>query len=251
MSAIVQKPLRAVPAWLWVFLALALAAQIVVHRAQPPVSAQAAALPAPPPAHALALVALGDRVVAARLANLYLQTFDAQPGVVVRYRDLDYARVIGWLATSLALDPLSQLPLLAAARVYAEVPGAGIDAKQTSQQRAMLEFVAAEFEHDPNRRWEWLAHAAYLAKHRLKDLPLALRYAKRLRERVTDPTVPSWVRDMEIFILEDMSELDQARVMLGGLLASSRITDPQEIARLAARLKAMEAAVATVPKPRR
>ena len=41
----------------------------------------------------------------------------------------------------------------------------------------MLEFVYREFLLDPNRRWPWLAHATVLAKHRLHDLPLALRYA--------------------------------------------------------------------------
>ena len=34
---------------------------------------------------------------------------------------------------------------------------------------------------------------------------------------------------MEIFIREDMNELDTARLMIGGLLASGRITDPSEL----------------------
>lgn len=248
MKRVAQKSLRHVPGWQWGMLAFALVAQIAVHRAQPRAQAQAAALPAPLPIAAVKLLALGDAALAARVSSLYLQTFDAQPGVVVRYRDLDYARVAAWLEATLALDPRSQLPLLSAARVYADMPNASADARQAAQQRQMLDFIAREFEKDPNARWEWLAHAAYLAKHRLKDLPLALSYAKRLRERVTDPKVPGWVRDMEIFILEDMSELEQARVMLGGLLSSGRITDPQEIARLAARLKAMEAAASATPK---
>jgi hypothetical protein len=103
----------------------------------------------------------------------------------------------------------------------------------------MLEFVHEQFLLDPNRRWPWLAHAALLAKHRLHDLPLARRYAAAIDRHTTSPDVPLWARQMEIFILEDMNELEAARIMLGGLLASGKITDPAEIAFLKQRLEAL------------
>ena len=77
-------------------------------------------------------------------------------------------------AAILELDPRSQYPLFAAARVYAETAGRGAPAASRSSS------CYAEFLRDPNRRWPWLAHAALLAKHRLKDLPLARRYAAAL-----------------------------------------------------------------------
>ena len=87
----------------------------------------------------------------------------------------------------------------------------------------MLEFI-----HRVPRRSEpalaWLAHAALLAKHRLHDLPLARRYAAAI-ERHHRATVPLWAKQMEVFILEDMNELEAA-IMLGGLLASGRSSDP-------------------------
>jgi hypothetical protein len=46
---------------------------------------------------------------------------------------------------------------------------------------------------------------------------------------------------MEIFILEDMNELEAAKIMLGGLLLSGRITDPAEAAFLQQRLEELEA----------
>ncbi len=79
-----------------------------------------------------------------------------------------------------------------------------------------------EFLRDPDRRWPWLAHAALLAKHRLKDLPLARRYAQALERHTRARDLPLWARQMEIFILEDMNELEAARIMLGGLLAERR-----------------------------
>jgi hypothetical protein len=153
---------------------------------------------------------------------LYLQAFDL--------RTLDYARLTAWLRALLELDPRGPYPLFTAARVYAEIPDA-------ARSRIMLEFVYEQFLLDPNRRWPWLAHAALLAKHRLHDLPLARRYAAAIDRHTTAPDVPLWARQMEIFILEDMDEVEAARIMLGGLLASGKITDPAEAAFLKQRLE--------------
>jgi hypothetical protein len=45
---------------------------------------------------------------------------------------------------------------------------------------------------------------------------------------------------MEIFILEDMNELEAARIMLGGLIESGTVTDPAELRFLRQRLEEME-----------
>jgi hypothetical protein len=100
--------------------------------------------------------------------------------------------------------------------------------------------VYREFLRDPNRRWPWLAHAALLAKHRLGDLALARRYAAAIDRHTTDPTVPLWARQMEIFILEDMNELEAAKIMIGGQLLSGKINDPAELRFLKERLDELE-----------
>src|SRR6266852_3433500 len=104
-----------------------------------------------------------------------------------------------------ALDPRSEYPLFLAARVYAEVP-------DEARSRIALEFVYQEFFKDPNRRWPWLAHAAVLAKHRLGDLALARRYAAAIDHYTTSEDVPLWAKQMEIFILEDLNELEAAKI---------------------------------------
>ena len=207
-------------------VALALAAQLGWHAASSPPRAVGEALPPAPRAGALRLAAFGEAQAASRLSMLYLQGYDL--------RALDYARLIEWLRALLELDPRGQYPLFSAARVYAEIPDA-------ARSRVMLEFIYQQFLLDPNRRWPWLAHAALLAKHRLHDLPLARRYAAAIDRHTTASDVPLWARQMEIFILEDMNEVEAARIMLGGLLASGRITDPAEAAFLKQRLEALEA----------
>ena len=171
------------------------------------------------------LASFGEPQAAARLAMLYVQSRG--------HRELDYERLVDWLRAILELDPRSDAPMFAAARVYADNP-------DPSRSRRMLEFVHHAFLQDPNRRWPALAHAALLAKHRLKDLPLARRYAADIDRHATGPGVPLWARQMEIFILEDMNQLEAAKVLLGGLLQSGKIDDPAEARFLAQRLQELE-----------
>jgi hypothetical protein len=178
---------------------------------------------------------MGDPLPVAALLNLYLQGFEMQPGLMVAYRTLDYAQVQRWLTASITLDPASQAPHLAASRIYADVA-------DLPRMRVMLDFTYRQFAADPNRRWPWLAHAAYLAKHRLKDLPLAQTYARAIASQVTDPNVPGWAKQMEVFILEDLGEKEAARIMLGGLVASGQIKEKRDVEAMKARLQALEQA---------
>jgi hypothetical protein len=214
-----------VPGWILGLLATSLAVQMTWHVSRPHARQAAETLPPAPRMAVLRLAAFGEDPAAARLVMLYLQGFGA--------RDVDPARLTAWLRASLSLDPLSGYPLFAAARVFAETPDA-------AASRVVLEFVYQEFMRDPNRRWPWLAHAALLAKHRLKDLPLARRYAAAIDRHTTSADVPLWARQMEIFILEDMDELEAARIMIGGLLAKGEIQDPNELRFLDQRLREIE-----------
>ena len=206
-------------------LVLALAGQVAWQAARPLAALDAESLGPAPRAETLRVASFGEPAAAARLAMLHVQGFDL--------RRLDYARLAGWLHTALELDPRSGYPLFAAARVFAETP-------DERRSRLMLELVYDEFLRDPERRWPWLAHAALLAKHRLKDLALARRYAAAVQQHARGPAVPLWARQMEIFILEDMNELEAAKIMLGGLLERGNIHDPNELRFLQQKLEALE-----------
>ncbi len=227
------KPLSSIPRPVVFLLALGLAGQILWHWYRPAPEAQARDLSPPPQASTLQAMSLGDPLVLAKLLMLWLQAFDNQPGISIPFKELDYPKVEAWLERILKLDPRGEYPLLAAGRLYAEVP---VEAKQ----RRMLDFVHRQFLLDPNRRWRWLAHAAILAKHRLKDPALALSYARDITARATGAEVPYWARDMSIIILEDMGELESARILIGGLLDSGGIGDPHEIRFLEKKLEELE-----------
>jgi hypothetical protein len=228
-----ERPLRLLPGPIWLALVFALAAQVSWREAQAPGPMHEADLPPAPSSAALQLATFGEGAASARVMMLYLQAFDYGGTNPTPYRRLDYGRLTAWLRAILELDPRSEYPLFAASRIYAEVP-------DEARARQALEFVYRSFFADPDRRWPWLAHAALLAKHRLKDLGLARQYAAALEQHTHASDVPLWARQMQIFILEDMNELEAARIMLGGLLASGAIQDPAEARFLAARLKSLE-----------
>ncbi|HEX5093492.1 MAG TPA: hypothetical protein VFV84_12470 [Burkholderiales bacterium] len=228
-----ERPLSQVPGWIWTFLGGALAAQVALQAHRPPLATAAGDLPPAPRGLALRAASLGEPAAGARLAMLYVQAFDLGAGNSLPYQRLDYHRLRDWLQAILDADPRSSYALFSAVRVYAEAGDPG-------RIRLMLDFVHQAFLKDPNRRWQWLAQAAYVAKHRLRDLPLARRYAADLERLTTDPSIPLWARQMQIFIAEDMNELEAAKIMIGGLLESGKLQDPGERQFLKQRLEELE-----------
>ncbi|MFN7087121.1 MAG: hypothetical protein ACK4N4_10925 [Burkholderiales bacterium] len=226
-----QRSVNQVPRPVLALFAAALVSQIGWQTSLPRPVARADALDPPPSLTVLRTVSLGETIALAQGLALYLQAFDNQPGISIPFKDLDYPRVLAWLETILALDPATEYPLMMASQLYAQVP-------DESHQRLMFDFVHRKFLQDPDRRWRWLAHCALLAKHRLHDPALALAYAEDIARYAH--TAPGWARQMRIFILEDMGELESATVLLGGLLASGEITDPREIHFLTERLEKLK-----------
>ncbi|MEY4729494.1 MAG: hypothetical protein RL020_652 [Pseudomonadota bacterium] len=232
----IQRSLATIPKKIIWLIGGALLLQIGLNFFLPRASAKAQALASPPSLHSLMVSSIGEPIGLAKFLMLNLQAFDNQPGVSLPFRDLDYSRVRDWLTRILQLDPYAQYPLLFASHLYAEVP-------QPEKQRLMLDFVYQQFLVDPNRRWPWLAHAVIIARHKLNDLPLAAQYAAAIRRYATGTNVPSWAKQMEIFLRADMNETETARVMLGGLIESGQISDANELYFLTQQLRELESKV--------
>ena len=225
-----ERPVSFVPKGVLFLLIISFFSQVSWHALRPVPAASISKMPTPPRIDVLEIISMGEQSTLSRLLMLWLQAFDNQPGVSIPFKQLDYDRVIAWLDTILKLDPHSQYPLLSAARVYSEVP-------DEVKERKMLSFVYDKFLERPDERWMWMAHAVYVAKHKIKDLNLALTYAKALRIHATAKTIPSWAKQMELFVLEDLGEVEQAKILLGGLIESGVIKDEHEIRFLTQRLE--------------
>jgi hypothetical protein len=238
-----ERAISHVPLAARLVLTLALGLQIAWQSTRPPLKASPEDLPQPPSMTSLRLASLGEPVALAKGLTLYLQSFDSQKGEVIPWRNLDFDRVQAWLGASLALDPLAQYPLFLASQVYSGVVG------DEKKQRQMLAFVRKQFDLDPNRRWRWLTDVSVLARHRLKDLALAREYVQAVRLKATGPDVPLWAKQMEMLLLQDMNELETAKVMLGGLIQSGQVTQENELRFLYERLAEIDAKLAGKAMP--
>ena len=231
-----ERGVAAVPRWVLLLFVTTLMAYVTLRASESSPVAVASALEAPLPPPALRMLSVGEPQAMAQVLMLRLQAFDNQPGISIPFIALDYQRVIAWLGAAQTLDSRSQYPLMMAAQLYGQVPDSG-------RQRAMCEFVHREFLAWPDTRWRWLAHCAIMARHRLKDAALALRYAEAISRHAGRAS--NWAKQMRIFMLEDMGEIERAKVLLGGLLAGDEITDAREIHFLMERLEKLK----SVEKP--
>jgi hypothetical protein len=227
-----ERSIKSVPVPVLVIMAAGLVLQLAWSALQPRAVATAEQLPAPMKLEFWRAASFGDPIPLAKVLMLWLQCFD-NGSVTIPFRNLDYPRVTHWLDTALSMDSKSQYPLLSATRLYAEVA-------DTPRQRLMLDFVYQKFLEDPKHRWRWLAQSVVIAKHRLNDLPLALKFAQALADNTNNNTAPSWARQMHIFIREDLGELESAQILLGGLIESGSITDVNELRFLSERLKSLQ-----------
>ncbi len=228
-----DRPVSDVPRPIKGLLVLALLTQLLWHSLQDPVVAKADDLAAPFSTRTYVMSSLGEPIAAAKILNLWLQAFDNQPGVSISFHHLNYPRLTKWLDTILELDPRGHYPMLVAARVYGSV-------RNPEKQRIMMEYVFYKFSQNPNKYWRWLAHVIITAKHELKDFDLALKYANALAEKATGENVPYWAKDMKIIVLEDMGQLEAAKILVGALISSNEITDIYELNFLTQKIEALE-----------
>lgn len=230
-----RKAQAPAPKALWVLLVVGLLASALLSTVRGNPKANAEALGWPPSHQGARLLSLDEPVAFAKVLNLVTQAHDVQPGLSLSYGQLNYDQLTAWLDLSLALDPTAQYPLMAGARLYTQ------GSADRERQRKMTDWVAARFLDDPERRWPWMGHVAYVAKVQFKDQLLAMKYAETLRDKTENlASVPAWARQLDIFFKIESKDSDTAKFLIGGLLHSGKITDPNEIRFLAHTLKELE-----------
>ena len=209
---------------IWTIVLVTLVLQVRINLERPPPKAGAIDLPSPMSQTKLSAISLGDKVFTAKALMLWLQAFDNQQGQSLSFSELDYDKIVEWLEEISDLDPKSAYPLMSAANIYAEL-------NVPEKIRKMVDFIAGEFDENPALNWQWMVTAATLAKHKLEDPEYALELARRLRVGTKGiESVPNWVRQMEIFLLQDQNSYDASASLVLSLIRSGQITDEQEFA---------------------
>ena len=137
-----------------------------------------------------------------------------------RAKDYDYDRLIAWFELLTDVDAQAWYVPVLAAYYYAQTP-VEADARRT------VAFVAEFAQRDPARHWRLLGHAVYIARHRLKDLPLALSLARELAA-LKIAELSFWARQMPALVLAEMGEVDAAAAEIRALQERFPDLPPEE-----------------------
>ena len=166
-------------------------------------------------------LALGSEQLFGYLLAIRLQLHDNQVGRHFRYSLIDYDLLVDWLDRLTEISPGTEYPMLLASRVYTATG-------DQQQLRQVLEFIERRFDDDPQLHWRRLAEASVMAKHKLDDIELALRMARKLARQPASINMPNWARDFEFLLLAELNELESAIAMIQALLQTEAVNDPDE-----------------------
>lgn len=218
-----ERPLKHVPRPLLIGFAVLFGLQLLIHhREQQASAASYRQLSSPLAADTYRALSMGSAQLAGYLLALRLQLHDNQAGRHFSYRMIDYAILVEWLERITEISRGTEYPMLLASRVYSSTGDRG-------RLRRVIAFIERRFEDDPQKHWRRLAEACLLAKHKVGDLELALRLARRLAQQPASVVMPQWARDFEFLLLAELNELESAIAIIQAMLQSGAVTDPDEL----------------------
>lgn len=166
-------------------------------------------------------MAMGSFRLFGYLLSLRLQLHDNQAGQHFRYSLMNYDLLLDWLKTLSDIDTDSEYPMLLASRIYTQT-------SNPERLRKILGFIERRFDDNPQLHWRRLAEASLIAKHKLHDLDLALRFADKLAKQPASVKMPHWARDFQFLLLAELNETESAIAIIQALLQSGSIKDPDE-----------------------
>lgn len=178
--------------------------------------------PVPDREGALAMT-LSDAQFSFRFGAMTLQNLGNSGGQVTPIRDYDYQKLAGWFALLDGLDPASDhVPMLAAYYFGATTVPEDVG--------VVVDYLARAGDSPVGTKWRWLAHAVFLARHRMDNLPLALDLAYKLAKLQTvDDEMPLWARQMPAFVLSAGGDHEDARKIIENILLTAPDLHPNEV----------------------
>lgn len=183
-----------------------------------------AGVPPVPSVRTATLMTLGDTQLAYRSGALTLQMLGDGGGRVVPLKEYDYAKLAAWFDVLDALDPAADhVPMIAAYYFGASrVPG---------DIAYIVSYLTRIGDNPAGQKWRWLGHAAYLARHRMDNLDLALDLAYTLSriEPVDGKPMPIWARQMPAFLLNAQGDKQTSRALIEQMLSTADDLHPNEV----------------------
>ncbi len=199
-------------------------AAIVFWQASSDIEARWLGVPPVPSDNTAVLMTLGDSQLAYRSGALTLQTLGDGGGRVVPLKDYDYHKLGAWFDVLDMLDPAADhVPMVAAYYFGAtRVPG---------DIAVIVNYLARIGDSPAGQKWRWLGHAAYLARHRMDNLDLALDLAYKLTriQPLSGKPLPIWARQMPAFLLNAQGDKAASRMLIEEMLSSADDLHPNEV----------------------
>lgn len=213
-----------------VMLALCCAATVALWMGSSHVQAKWSGVPPVPSRSGAVMMTLGDTQFSYRFGAITLQNLGNTGGNVVAVKDYDYKKLGEWFWLLHGLDPASNHVPMMAAYYFGATP--------VKEDLAVVVDYLAEVGQIPvGNKWRWLAHAVFLARHRMHDLDRALDYAYRLSKmEPAGDTLPLWARQMPAFVLSEQGEKDSSRKIVEEILLTADDLHPNEVNFMAAYL---------------
>lgn len=150
--------------------------------------------------------ALGDEQFYFRTLAFQLQNAGDTFGRVTPLKDYNYSLLRNWFSLLDTLDSKSNFAPALASYYYSNT-------QYTPDVRYIVDYLEEHADKDPENKWWWYAQAIYNAKFKLEDDNLALGIAYKLA-KVKNPDIPLWAKQMAAFILEDLGEKEQAKIII-------------------------------------
>ena len=217
-----ERPIVQVPKMILTGFLILFAAQIFVHQYFALNQANTyRPLSEPYDSNIYRSLSMGSEQLFSYLLAIRLQLHDNQAGRHIRYREIDYTRLVKWLDQIHRLNGRSEYPMMLASRVYSQTRDKG-------RLRIILAYIDRAFMRNPQLNWRHQAEATVIAKHQLGDLDIALQMAQKLSDQPESVNMPRWARDMQFLLLGDLNEFETALVVIEALLLSGAVKDPDE-----------------------
>ena len=225
-----ERSVKQLPVWLLAGLLMAFLVQ-VLHQyiSISSVGSEFQQLPQPYSVNTYQALSQGSEKLWSYLLLLKVQLHDNQRGRHENYQHLDYKILSEWLLTLGELNKSSDYAAFLASRVYSQI-------KDKEKIRMMIDVIDKMFELQPEIHWKRMTEACLLAKHELRDLPLALNLADKVARLPGTIKIPYWARDMKIILLDELDQLQSAQILISSMLESGSIRDGDEVRFLKHRL---------------
>lgn len=207
-----------------VFVLLALGLNAGIWAGSKDIYAKWGGVPPAPDRAGAVMMSLGDEQFAYRFGAINLQMLGDVGGQVTALNDYDFSKLSQWFYLLDSLDPASNHVPMVAAFYFGGT-------HKPEDVAYVVDYLEKVGQVPVGNKWRWLAHAVFLARHRMNDLNRALDLAYKLsRMQPVGDELPMWAKQMPVFVLKATGEKETARELMENMLISSNADlHPNEI----------------------